>query len=110
MAIWTDPNDINPDDDAATKKRKEGKPKLADSNNYSIFITGLSNGLSRSDPIRADEVPIIRRKTLQLSFTRLGDKYLMKSEAIRFQKFEWVYRASELKVKLPEKPKETPPG
>ena len=106
MAIWTDPNDINADDDEATKKRKENLPKLADSNHYSIFIAGLSNGWSRTDPIPPDKEYVIRRKTLQLSFKRLGDKYVMKSEAIRFQPpVEWIYRASKLDLKLPGKDK-----
>src|SRR5262249_45731615 len=30
VAIWTDPNEPNPDDDAATRKRKEQMPKLFD--------------------------------------------------------------------------------
>ena len=106
VAIWTDPNDINADDDEATKKRKESLPKLADSNNYSIFIAGLSNGWSLTDPIPPDKEPVIRRKTLQLSFKRFGDKFEMKSEAIRFQPpVDWIYRASKLDLKLPSKDK-----
>ena len=109
VAIWTDPNDINAADDEATKKRKEKMPKLADSNNYSIFIAGLSNGWSLTDPIPPEKDPVVRRKTLQLSFKRLGDKYLMKSEAIQFQPpTEWIYRASKLKLDPPGKAKETP--
>jgi len=97
VAIWTDPNEPLVDDDPDTKKRKDQTPKLLDSNKYSIFIAGLSNGWSQSDaaPGDKDKKDIIRRKTLQLVFQRFGDKYLMKSEAIKFQPPEkWIYRAS----------------
>jgi hypothetical protein len=103
VAIWTDPNDINPDDDAATRARKEKLPKLADSNRYSIFIAGLSNGWAETDPVPPEKKPVIRRKTLQLSFRRLGDKYLMKSEAIQFvPPAQWIYRGSTLLPPLPD--------
>jgi len=95
VAIWTDPAEPTADDDEATKKFKEKEPKLADSNRYSIFVAGLSNGWSQTDPIPPSTKPVIRRKTLQMTFQRLGDKYLMKSEAIRFvAPVQWIYRAS----------------
>jgi hypothetical protein len=103
VAVWTDPNEPYPDDDAETKKRKEKMSKLADSNRYSIFIAGLSNGWAQTDPPKMGDPPVVRRKTLQLSFKRLGDKYLMKSEAIRFvPPAQWIYRASALTVSGPE--------
>jgi len=102
VAIWIDPNEPGPDDDAATKKRKAALPKLADSNRYSIYIAGLSNGWSVTDPIPPDKDPVVRRKTLQLSFKRLGDRFNMKSEEIRFQPpAQWIYRGSRLKITLP---------
>ncbi len=69
-----------------------------DSNNYSIYIAGLSNGWAQTDnPISADKEPIIRRKTLELDFKRLGDRYNMTSEEIHFVgPYKWIYRASEL--------------
>ncbi len=83
-----------------------------ESNQYDIFIAGLSNGLVEADnPIDPMGPKVIRRKTLDLPFKRLGDKYLQKSEEIRFDgPAKWIYRASELKVpglpkKLPEVPK-----
>jgi len=109
VAIWTDPNEPLPDDDAETRKKKEQMPKLADSNSYSIFIGGLSNGWSQTDPLPTDKdkKAVIRRKTLQLTFRRFGDKYLMKSEAIKFQPPEkWIYRAS---MSLSLAPKEPAP-
>ena len=55
-----------------------------DSNNYSIYVAGLSNGWSQTDnPIAADKEPIVRRKTLELNFKRLGDRYNMFSEEIQ---------------------------
>ncbi len=101
MAIWVDPNEPNPTDDEPTRKKKESLPRLAESNRYSIFIAGLSNGWAVTDgPDGKKEV--VRRKTLQLSFKRLGDKYLMKSEEIRFQApTQWIYRGSRLSVPLP---------
>jgi hypothetical protein len=102
VAIWVDPNEPAPTDDAATAKRKAALPKLADSNRYSIFIAGLSNGWAVTDAIPPDTKPVVRRKTLQLSFKRMGDKFLMKSEAIRFQPpAQWIYRGSRLNVPLP---------
>jgi hypothetical protein len=70
-----------------------------DSNRYSIFVSGLSNGWAVTDPIPPDTRPVVRRKTLQLNFKRLGDRYLMSSEAIRFvPPYQWIYRGSDLKV------------
>jgi hypothetical protein len=77
-----------------------------DSNRYSIFIAGLSNGWAVTDPIAPETKPVVRRKTLQLNFRRLGDKYEMKSEEIRFQgPAQWLYRGSKLEIKgLPPPP------
>jgi hypothetical protein len=95
VAIWSDPNEPYPDDDEATRKKKEKLPKLADSNRYSIYLTGLSNGWAVTDGPEAK--PVVRRKTLKLSFKRLGDRFSMKSEAIRFlPPAEWLYRGSAL--------------
>jgi hypothetical protein len=85
-----------------------------ESNNFSIFIAGLSNGWSVTDPIPPDTKPVVRRKTLQLNFKRLGDKYYQKSEEIRFVAPEmWIYRGSQLNVPglpaKPEAPKEDKP-
>jgi hypothetical protein len=106
VAIWIDPNEPAPTDDEATKKRKAALPKLADSNRYSIFVAGLSNGWAVTDPIPPDTKEVVRRKTLQLSFKRLGDKYYMKSDEIRFQgPAQWIYRGTRLNVPLPPAPK-----
>jgi hypothetical protein len=102
VAIWSDPNEPYPDDDAATREKKRKAPKLAESNNYSIFVGGLSNGWAMTDdPLKPGVKSVVRRKTLRLDFRRLGDQFLMKSEEIRYQSHEWIYRGSPLKVALP---------
>jgi hypothetical protein len=70
-----------------------------DSNRYSIFIAGLSNGWSLTDPIPPDTKPVVRRKTIQLNFRRLGDRLNMKSEEIHFvPPAQWLYRGSPLEI------------
>jgi hypothetical protein len=101
VAIWVDPNEPSPDENEAARKRKAKLPRLADSNRYSIFVTGLSNGWAETDSIPPGKERIVRRKTLQLSFKRLGDQFNMKSEDIRFERSEWLYRGSRLKITLP---------
>src|SRR5262249_55542206 len=85
-----------------------GKKDLADSNRFSIFVSGLSNGFVRVDPTGPDkDAAPIRRKTLQLNFKRLGDRYYMDSREISFEPpAEWIYRASRLRV--PGQPAEPP--
>lgn len=71
----------------------------ADSNNYSIFVAGLSNGWAvTDDPEKPGVKSIVRRKTLQLNFKRLGDRFLQRSEEIRYESAAWIYRGSSLKV------------
>lgn len=97
VAIWTDPNEPLPDDDEATKKRKAKLPKLADTNNFSIFVGGLSNGWSKADVPGEKDKFVVQRKTLELRFKRAGDAGVLKSEAIRFQApARWIYRATNL--------------
>jgi hypothetical protein len=69
-----------------------------ESNYFDIYIAGLSNGYNVSYPVGREDKPVVLRKTLQLKFRRLGDRYLLKSEDIRFLKSEWMYRASNLSV------------
>jgi len=100
VAIWIDPNEPGPDDDAETKAKKKKMPKLAESNSYSIFIAGLSNGWSTSEGVAPNSPPVVRRKTLQLTFKRIGDHLQMTSDEIKFQSSDWIYRASKLKLNL----------
>jgi hypothetical protein len=70
-----------------------------DANYYSIFVSGLSNGYVVTDPVPPDTEEVIRRKTLQLNFRRLGDRYEMKSSEIQFQApAMWVYRGTPMKI------------
>jgi hypothetical protein len=71
-----------------------------DANYYSIFVSGLSNGWALADdPEKPGVKSIVRRKTLQLNFKRLGDRYLQKSEEIHFvPPAQWIYRGSALTV------------
>jgi hypothetical protein len=86
VAIW---DDVNPD-----------------SNRFSIFVSGLSNGWSLAE-IPPDNKQIIRRKTLQLNFKRVGDRYYQHTGDIRFvPPAEWVYRATN--VTLDAKPAAAP--
>jgi hypothetical protein len=69
-----------------------------EANRFSIFVSGLSNGWSLAE-IPPDNKQIVRRKTLQLNFKRLGDKYYQHSGEIRFvPPIEWVYRATNVTV------------
>lgn len=88
VAIW---DDVNPD-----------------TTRFDILVTGLSNGWSQTDPVEKGDPPIVRRKTLKLSFKRPGDRFFQNSSEIKFMPpAEWIYRASALK---PPKPKEEKPG
>src|SRR5262249_4471067 len=71
-----------------------------DSNRYSIFVSGLSNGWAvTDDPEKPGAKSGVRRKTLQLNLKLLGDRYLQKSEEIQFvPPAQWIYRGSTLQV------------
>jgi hypothetical protein len=78
-----------------------------DANVYSIFVSGLSNGWAVTDPIPPSTRPVVRRKTLQLDFKRLGDRYLHRSDEVRFLRSQWIYRGSQIEV--PGLPAVAPP-
>jgi hypothetical protein len=78
-----------------------------ESNRYSIFVGGLSNGWSVTDPIPPETQSVIRRKSLQLNFKRVGDRFYQDSREIHFvPPAQWVYRA--VKLKPAEKKEEKP--
>jgi hypothetical protein len=84
VAIW---DDVNPD-----------------TTRFDIFVMGLSNGWSQTDPVGDDKQPVVRRKTLQLSFKRPGDRFYQGSHEIKFlPPARWIYRASDLKMPEPKK-------
>jgi hypothetical protein len=83
VAIW---DDVNPE-----------------SNRYSIFVTGLSNGWSVAE-VPPNNKQVLRRKTLQLNFKRQGDRFFQHSDEIRFvPPAQWIYRASAVQLN-PDKP------
>jgi hypothetical protein len=85
VAIW---DDVNPE-----------------TNQLSIFVSGLSNGYS------VDDKEIIRRKTLQLNFQRLGDRANKDARDIKFIPPDaWVYRATGMKVAEAPKAPAAKPG
>lgn len=94
VAIW-DGTSADP------KDRPAGKRDLSDSNRYTIFVSGLSNGWVLAEPLGKgpDAVPRILRKTLQLKFKRLGDRYAMDSREITFEPpASWEYRDASLRI------------
>lgn len=70
-----------------------------EANRFSVFVSGLSNGWSLAE-VPPDNKQIIRRKTLQLNFKRVGDKH---SSEIRFvPPIEWTYRATGVSLPGPK--------
>jgi hypothetical protein len=94
VAIW---DDVNPD-----------------TTRFDIFVSGLSNGFALTDPILKGGPQEVRRKTLQLSFRRPGDRFYQRSEEIQFMGTpEWIYRGSNVKLPTTTKAKddkEKPPA
>jgi hypothetical protein len=92
VAIW----DGAPGDG---KRDSSGKKDLADANQFSIFVSGLSSDYVLVDPLVKGQPPIVRRKTLQLDFKRVGDRYYMDSREISFvPPAKWIYRAEQLTI------------
>ncbi len=72
---------------------------LSDSTRFSIFVRGLSNGFVIVDPIVPGDPPIIRSKTLQLNFRRVGDRNNLDARDITFvPPAEWIYRPGRQKI------------
>lgn len=69
VATW---NDINPK-----------------STQFSILVFGLSNGFTKVDG--PDGKEIVRVKTLQLNFKRVGDDDNLKAEQVKFIGYKWIY-------------------
>jgi hypothetical protein len=82
---------------------------IAESNRYSIYVSGLSNGVAQTDPIEPMGKPVTRRKTLRLDFKRIGDQYYQDAREIHFMPpATWIYRAANLKAVKDEKKDEKP--
>lgn len=77
-----------------------------DTSRFSIFVGGLSDGMATVDGPNNKE--IIRRKTLQLNFKRVGDKMNQDSRDFRFVSSEWIYRAMDGKDVAAPAPEKQP--
>ena len=101
VAIWTGVDDPIPG-------VKEQPPKT---NKFSIFVAGLSNGYTEERPIDQPGVKIIKRKTLQLDFERLGAGDPDQPSGIRWTgNATWMYRASTDPLKAPAAAPTPPAG
>jgi len=79
-----------------------------DANRFSIFVGGLSNGWSLAE-IPPDNKQIVKHKTLQLNFKRLGDRYYQHSGEIHYvPPAEWGYRATNVTISADKPPAITP--
>jgi hypothetical protein len=84
LALWTDVDPV-----------ADSKDKTPRTNKFSIFIAGLSNGYTEERPIDNPGIKIIKRKTLQLDFERLGSGEQTEPSGIRYTgNATWMYRAS----------------
>ncbi len=103
VAIWDGTPALDPNQ-PWKDNRPAGTKDLSDSNRFSVFVSGLSNGWVLVDPAKGKgEAPIIRRKTLQLNFKRVGDRYSLDSREISFvPPSEWIYRSALLRI--PDQP------
>ena len=73
-----------------------------ESNRYTIFVSGLSNGRVETDPPPGEKAPVVRGKTLQLDFKRIGDRFYQDSREIQFMgPAQWVYRAARARPAAP---------
>jgi hypothetical protein len=100
VAIWDGTPDLDPEK-PWKDNRPEGTKDISDSNRFKIFVSGLSNGWVLVDPVVKGkaEAPLIRRKTLQLNFKRVGDRYSVDSREISFvPPSEWIYRSARLRI------------
>ena len=59
------------------------------STQFSILVFGLSNGFTKVDG--PDGKEIVRVKTLQLNFKRVGDDDNLKAEQVKFVGYKWIY-------------------
>jgi RNA polymerase sigma factor (sigma-70 family) len=71
----------------------------------SVFVAGLSNAWTTTEPKPPATEPVLRRKTLQLNFKKKGDEFVFVPPA------QWVYRQAKPAVedKKGSRPKDTDP-
>ncbi|HMP17514.1 MAG TPA: hypothetical protein PKD72_10855 [Gemmatales bacterium] len=59
------------------------------STQFSILVFGLSNGFVKVDG--PDGKEIVRVKTLQLNFKRIGDDDNLRGQQVKFVNYKWIY-------------------
>jgi hypothetical protein len=69
------------------------------STQFSILVFGLSNGFVKVDG--PDGKEIVRVKTLQLNFKRIGDDDNLKGEQVKFMGYKWIYATTPEALALP---------
>jgi RNA polymerase sigma factor (sigma-70 family) len=67
----------------------------ADAAGLTVFVSGLTNAWSAAGPERPGEAPVIRRKTLVLTFKREGDRMALVGPP------RWAYRAAAVRLAEP---------
>jgi len=63
------------------------------STQFSILVFGLSNGFVKVDA--PDGKEIVRVKTLQLNFRRIGDDDNIKAQQVKFEGYKWIYATTD---------------
>lgn len=63
------------------------------STQFSILVFGLSNGFVKVEGPEGKE--IVRVKTLQLNFRRIGDDSNLKAPQIKFEGYKWIYATTD---------------
>jgi hypothetical protein len=63
------------------------------STQFSILVYGLSNGFVKVDG--PDGKEIVRVKTLQLNFRRIGDETNLKGPQVKFEGYKWIYATTD---------------
>lgn len=91
-----DHNEALPVDDEKTREAKAKLPKLSDTNAFTIFIAGLSNGWAydRSNPTGHEAGCSSQDAPAELPAS-IGDNITLKSEQIKYlPPAQWIYRIS----------------
>ena len=75
------------------------------STQFSVLVFGLSNGFTKVDG--PDGKEIVRVKTLQLNFKRIGDDDNLKADQVKFVNYKWIYATTPEALQLEPSKKTT---
>lgn len=66
----------------------------SESKSFNIYVTGLSNGYVKVDEKGTgnEEDQVMRRKTVEIEFSKVGDLIDQREYEIRYVGHEWIYR------------------